>query len=256
MRNRSKIGKALSAIVVVGLASAYPAMADVVNGGFESNGSPEPISWSVIGNTSTQDSNYYTPVQGVQQAVLSNGQASINGSANGSTTNISGAGGLNSFFGIVFGSPVKSGSGIKQTFTANAGDILKFSYDFVTTDPNNADQGFYTLQGPSGPTVLNNFANALQSGLTTVVIGDGLIYDDFNPGKQTLYQNVQFTLATTGTYTLGFGITNVNDQTGVSGLLLDAISVTPLPSAAWGGMAILGGLGLTQLARRRKTVLA
>ena len=252
MQDRTKIGRALGAIVVLGLAAVFPAKADVLNGGFELNGSPEPINYNVIGNTSVQDSSYYTPVAGNQQAVLSNGQASINGSANPSSTNISA---LNTFFGVTLGANVKSGSGISQTFTAGAGNIVKFSYDFVTTDPNNADFGFFTLQGPSGPVGLNSLANSLQAGLNPVQISDGIIFDDFNPGKQTGYKTVQFTLASAGTYTLGFGVANVGDQTGVSGLLLDAISVTPLPSAAWGGMAILGALGVTQHARRRKTVL-
>ena len=64
----------------------------------------------------------------------------------------------------------------------------------------------------------------------------------------------------TASYTFGWGVVNVNDTANASGLLVDNITVTPgsvpLPSTAWAGMALLGGLGILHMARRRKVVMA
>ena len=71
---------------------------------------------------------------------------------------------------------------------------------------------------------------------------------------ETGYGSYSFSVGASGTYTIGFGVVHSDLTNTYSGLLVDDVVVAPLPSVAYGGMVLIGGLGLMQGARRRKTV--
>ena len=233
LRNRMKIGMALGALVL-GVAAARPAMASpLINGGFEAF--PDFAGWTTTGNTSIQASDYKTPVEGNQLAVLSNGSFADPGST-GATTNIAGLDAfLNLSPGSLEASQIKSGSAIKQTFTGTAGDVISFAWDFATNEGPRADFGFYTLTLPGGGTGATPLANPGSPLVATNVL-DGL---NSNFAKETGFKTTSFVLSATGTYTLGFGVVNAIDTTVSSGLLVDnvtqngSISAVPLPAGMY-----------------------
>ena len=130
-RKNLSLSIALGAVTTLGVL-AQPARAAIVNGGFEDltdfNG------WTRTGNTSIQQADFKTPPDGTKQAILSNNPQAIPGDA-GAVTNIPS---LDTFFNLGAGAlearNVQSGSGIKQTFFANTGDVISFKYDFATNE--------------------------------------------------------------------------------------------------------------------------
>lgn len=241
LHNKSKRGLALSAIVALGLAAAMPARAAIVNGGFE--GFPDFTGYTTIGNTSIQLANYKAPVEGTQQALLSNNTNPVPG-ATGATTNI---GSLDAFVnlaaGALEGQGAKSGSAVKQSFTANAGDKVSFSTDFLTNEVRNADFAFYTLQlGASAATQTLLGTAGVTPTVATNILDD--VSSDFN--KETGYTTTTITLAAGGTYTLAFGVMNFADTNVTSGLLVDAISLAAGPGGG-GGVPLPAGAYLMTL---------
>ena len=240
LRNKVKRGLALSAMVALGLAAAMPARAAIVNGGFE--GFPDFTGYSTLGNTSVQGSSYKTPTEGTQQALLSNNTNAVPGST-GATTNI---GSLDAFVnlgsGVLEGQGAKSGTAIKQTFTANAGDKISFSTDFVTNDRTNPDFAFFTLQSGSTTTEIV----LATAGVTPTVPTNALVEDvgsDFN--RETGYTTTTLTLVAGGTYTLAFGVVNFGDTNVTSGLLVDNIALAAGPGG--GGVPLPAGAYLMTL---------
>src|SRR5436305_932286 len=131
MKNRFKLSIALAAVAAFSLVAAQPARAAFVNGGFEQF--PDFVGYLTLGNASIQDANFKaTPDGSLQQALLSNSTQPTPG-LTGALTNIAA---LDTFFNLGANTlelqGVKSGSGFKQTFTASAGDQIKFFYDFAT----------------------------------------------------------------------------------------------------------------------------
>lgn len=229
LRNKTKRGLALSAMVALGLAAAMPARAAIVNGGFE--GFPDFTGYTTIGNTSIQASNYKPPVEGKQQALLSNSTNPVPG-ATGATTNI---GALEAFVNLgagALGAGAKSGSAVKQTFTAVAGDKVSFSTDFLTNEGRNADLAFYTLQLGASTATETVLATAGVTPTVATSIADD-VSSDFN--KETGYTTTTITLAAGGTYTLAFGVLNIGDTNVTSGLLIDNLVQAAGPGGGGGG---------------------
>ena len=225
-----KLSTLISATAISLLASSTSASGVVLNGSFETG---DFTDWTTTGDTSIQDSGFgVTPTNGNYQAALQT-HAIMTGTS---------AAGLESFLGLSSGTLTNSGategSAIQQTIGANTGDVLSFDYNFLTDEvPGNSDFNdfaFFTLN--------NNF----------ISLADTLSPELFSPSfssfaAETGYQSFSYTFTNSGTYTLGFGVVDVDNtgggDTGVnSGLLVDNVKTTPVPEpmTIFGSLAALG----------------
>lgn len=134
---------------------------------------------------------------------------------------------------------IKEGSAIKQEITAKAGEILTFSWNFLTNeDPSDEynDFAFFTLGGH-----FEILAEARSSDLNQE--------DYLGFGRSTGVKTFSYTIPTTGRYTLGFGVVDVGpDDSGFainSALQVDSIrgaasTPVPEPSTILGTLTALG----------------
>lgn len=216
----------------------------VLNGGFESGFT----SWTTAGNSAIQGAMVGTPsimpTEGASHALLSSGNGtpadlSITAAALETFLDL-GAGGLT---GI--GAGAFRGSGLKQSLTSvNVGDVLTFSWNFLTNEATPSatnDFAFFNVSRVGGVPTSTLLAN---TNSTFSAITGGTF------AEQTGYQPASFTFTVAGDYTLGFGVVNVNDQFGSSGLLVDGVSITAVPEPA--SLTALIGLGGAALTRRRR----
>lgn len=212
--------------------------AAIVNGSFENNFS----NWTTVGQATIENSGFgVTPVNGTNQALLETSQNSIGVNASD----------LESFLGLGAGTlsslGVTEGSALKQTFTANAGDTLSFSWNFLTDqDPSSDynDFAFFTLS--NNLTQLADTFSTLFPALTTPFT------------NETGYQLFSLPITLTGSYTLGFGVVDVDttgggDTSVNSALLIDnvqtSVASVPEPRTIVG---FLAALGLGGIFKKRK----
>ena len=185
----------------------------IENGGFETGDFRD---WNTIGDTSieTEDLGIF-PSEGTYQALITNGYSDAGGSVIDSD--------LEEFLDLTPGSldhlvhgDATEGSFIKQTFTVEAGDVVSFDWNFLTNehtpDTTYNDTAFLTLNG---------FAYELADTGAHFVHASHV--DQFE--QQTGTQNLEFTINTAGTYTIGFGVVDVGDDTVDSGLAIDNVAV-------------------------------
>jgi len=223
----STLISATAATAISLLASSTSASGVVLNGSFETG---DFTDWTTTGDTSIQDSGFgVTPTNGNYQAALQ---------THAITTGTSAAG-LESFLGLSSGTLTNSGategSAILQIIEANTGDVLSFDYNFLTDE------------GPPPNSDFNDFAFfTLDNNI--ISLADTFSPDLFSPSfsgfaEETGYKSFSYTLTSAGTYTLGFGVVDVDNtglgDTGVnSGLLVDNVRTTPVPEP----MTVLGSL--------------
>jgi hypothetical protein len=210
--------------------------APIINGGFEDF--PDFNGYATIGNTTLQAADFHPPVEGSLQALISNGPG-----ADTSGNDPVSAAQIETFLNLAAGtltSPATfkafNGSAIKQTFTANAGDVLTLKYDFLTNEQVNkggiSDASFAVLlKNGGGSPALNLLSNANGSFVATDSLSGAGAFAPLETG----YQTFSTTLLVSGTYTLGLGVTNAIDANFASGLLVDAITVTAGQSVGGGG---------------------
>jgi hypothetical protein len=196
-----------------------------------------------VRKTSVETSSFgVTPVNGSYQAVL---QTCVFVGACDDNQSLTNANDLESFLGLsgnqLSNLSVVEGSAIKQTITANAGDIFSFSWNFLTdedaTNVDYSDFAFFTLN------------NTLYS------LADIQSIFPVNPSfshlkKETGYQTYTIPISVTGNYILGFGVVDVDktgggDNTINSALLVDNIKLTniakvPEPDTLFGLLLTLG----------------
>ena len=262
-----RLGKKLAAAVLSGILSIGLAITQTVtaapltNGGFETSPSGSSFTgWTNIGSNVTQTDNNYLSVipEGSFSALFSNGTTPIYSALGGSTTNLSAA---NTALGITGNQNLATNnandvSGVYQTFDVAVASTLSFSFAFATNEGPNLDFGFLSINGKDLVLLANSSsASTLTSTAPTTL---DFIAGDF--AKWTGFQTYAVNLAA-GTYTVGFGASNVPSGVGVnsSALIVDNLvvspSVVPIPSSVLAGMALFGGLGMMQIARRRKTAV-
>ncbi|MCA2815105.1 MAG: PEP-CTERM sorting domain-containing protein, partial [Microcystis sp. M090S1] len=229
-------------ITVAGLlvATAEISPAAVVNGSFETGNFSD---WNTSGQASVENSSFQvTPVNGNYQAVL---QTCVFVGACDDNQSLTNANDLESFLDLsgneLSNLSVVEGSAIKQTITANAGDIFSFYWNFLTDeDATNVDYNdfaFFTL---------NNTLYSLADTQSSFPVNPSFSHLT----KETGYQPYTITISVSGDYILGFGVVDVDktgggNATGNSALLVDNIKLNniakvPEPDTLFGLLLTLG----------------
>ena len=144
------------------------------------------------------------------------------------------------------------GSAMKQTFTANAGDIISFDFNFLTSEstPNNAKNDFSFVSFASD--VLDNpFLHLLSDTFSNFVNSNTRF------SRETGYESFEYEILETGDYTLGFGVANATTDAGHSGLLVDNVKVissvsVPEPKTTF-GLFVSALFGVFSFPKKRKS---
>lgn len=232
----------LTLITVAGLLASNleASHAAVVNGSFETGNFSD---WNTSGQASVETSSFQvTPVNGSYQAVL---QTCVFVGACDDNQPLTNASNLESFLSLsgnqLSNLSVVEGSAIKQTITANAGDIFSFSWNFLTdedaADVDYSDFAFFTL---------NNTLYSLADTQSSFPVNPSFSHLT----KETGYQPYTIPISVTGDYILGFGVVDVDktgggNAAGNSALLVDNIKLTniakvPEPDPIFGLLLTLG----------------
>ncbi len=172
--------------------------------------------WRTIGDTSIETEEIgIAPTDGESQALITTGFSDSGGSVEESD--------LSQFLGLSSVDPLldgntTEGSGIKQTFTAQAGDILEFDYRFLTSEATPSgtfnDSAFFSL---------GNFA--LEIGDTSDPTFSSVPeVEGFS--EVTDSKTIKIGISNAGTYDLGFGIVDLTDSIVDSGILIDDVKVS------------------------------
>jgi hypothetical protein len=219
----------LSMVLGLSILPAKIAQSAVLNGSFET-GNFSNWDTTATGQTTVEDLGFgVTPTQGDYQAVLQTCFYDANSQACDDGQSLSDANTLESFLGLstdyLSNLGVTEGSAIKQSITVNNGDILTFDWNFLTDEDsantNYNDFAFFTVNN-----TLISLAN-IESTFNIVPSFSHL-------AKETGYQPFSYTFTSAGTYTLGFGVVDVDREGGGdtsvnSALLVDNVNVEPIP---------------------------
>ncbi|GAA6622943.1 hypothetical protein [Scytonema sp. NUACC26] len=176
--------------------------ATVINGSFETG---DFTGWTTLGETSIETAAFgSSPTDKTYQALLSTAGVTFADSI------------IEDFLGLEAGSldnlgngNAITGSAIRQTFTAQAGDILTFNWNYLTNEvvpPAFNDFSFVSINGLSE--LADRFFPSFVTSVTPFV-------------EETGFQTFSFTVPISGTYSLGIGVMDTGDNMFNSGLLVD-----------------------------------
>ncbi len=219
--------------------------ADFFNPSFETG---DLTGWEHYGNASTQTQGSFgvVPLSGTHHAlILSHEPGAPSFPITGLETFLNLApGGLN---GISTGEVV-GGAAIRQSFTASAGDKVRFGWAFLTNnDPEALDFNsfaFAVVSPASNAVVLGDTFSSLKS-------SDSALFS-----LDTGYSNFEYVLPATGEFILAIGVVDVGDDFVTSGVLVDnvaLISSVPEPSSLiYLGAACLVGLTMVIFSRHQR----
>ena len=227
------------------------------------------------GNASTQTAAYgITPSAGqTNQFLLTTINPASSLPANGSlgttpaNTNVTA---LNTYFGLANGTlaglNAQDGSGyLSQQVTLTVGTVVHFDYIFLTDEDNTLpttpapsqfhnDRAFFTVNGVVNSTIYQ--ANQL----SVAQLNAGSASPNFNYQSNGAagngYTGFNFTVPTTGNYTFGFGIIDVDTNTVYSGLLIDNLNFSVVPEPSTWAIVFIGASTLGLVWRRRSRHLA
>ncbi|MBO3459398.1 MAG: hypothetical protein KME33_15315 [Aetokthonos hydrillicola CCALA 1050] len=187
----------------------------LTNGNFEAGNF---TGWTTLGSTKIENGEFGGALTNeTYQSLLTTGGQSFDDSIIEKFLGLN-AGGLNNLE-----KGATAGSAIQQTFTAKAGDVLTFDYNFLTNEVlppvNFSDFGFVSISSQSDHSkdFISELANATTSQLTT---------SQTQFFGETGFKSFSYTVPEDGTYTLGIGVSDVGDTTGTSGLLIDNVKLT------------------------------
>ena len=224
---------------------------------------------SSSGNSSTQTASYgITPSAGTQQFLLTtiNPAASLPGDGSlGTTPSNTNVTALNTYFGLptgkLAGLNAQDGSGyLSQQVTLTAGGVVSFDYVFLTDEDNTLpttpapsqyhdDLAFFTVNGALNGTIYS--AGQLDESQPNTQSPTPNFSFQSAGAAGNAYTTVSYTVPTTGEYTFGFGVIDVDTTTVASGLLIDNVNFALVPEpTTW--TLLLGGLGLLGVMLRRR----
>jgi hypothetical protein len=259
----------ITTIVVAGVSIGIgsPASAEFNNGGFESG----LTGWMTIGAVGTVGSTFGTgPIAGDSSAIITNvsdhisvqfgpielveesvGTPTVETFLDVSAGSIYELNGLGGELGIA---GAAGGSAIKQSFAVSAGDTISFDFNFLThegTSPFGVpdhrfdDFAFVSLSLDGVLLDLSVLARASDPGF---VPSDALLPLDggLNGNFETGVKSFSRTVANGGILELGIGVMDHGEPLFSSGVLVDNVAITPVPSPSsivlfcFGGMSLLG----------------
>jgi filamentous hemagglutinin family protein len=170
--------------------------------------------WTTTGNARIETATFGSgPTEGTYQARITSAIGSVSQSQVETFLEVAN-GTLNS----LGNGSVTQGSAMQSTFTAQAGDVVSFQWNFLTDELDQSvvynDFGLITLTSASTSTlVVRNQSSFVP---TTAVGFDG----------QTGFKTFSTSVPNSGTYKLGLGVVDVSDMVVASALLVDNVSIT------------------------------
>ncbi len=215
-----RIIRSLLVAGVLSFAGVQSSQAAIINGSFEDGFT----GWETIGNNKIRTENFGSgPTDGNKQSL-----SLTSGDAVGQRK-------LESFLGLESRSldwlgngNATEGSAIKQTFTASAGDVISFDYNFLTNEDTPSsyynDFAFVTLTG------VGELADTNSSTVTSLTSFD----------EETGFATFTQTIEVSGTYTLGIGVVDSGDKKVKSGILVDNVKQVPEPLTIFSSFIVLG----------------
>ncbi|ARV58146.1 hypothetical protein BZZ01_05405 [Nostocales cyanobacterium HT-58-2] len=150
---------------------------------------------------------------------------------------------LQNFLGVTgtaldIGGVAFEGSAIKNTITAQAGDVFSFNYNFLTNETSKPDYAFFLVNNTV--TKLADITNASN------------VSSPFS--KETGNNSFTYTFSTPGTYNLALGVVDINDYNNTSALKVSNANLQPVPEplTILGSLTALGfGVGMRQRFRKQ-----
>ncbi|MDP3820856.1 MAG: hypothetical protein Q8R33_05205 [Burkholderiales bacterium] len=228
-------------------ASAAGAKAQQIdNGGFEAG----LAGWAVFGDASLQGSApeglsqlWLTTASATEQDDFPLAAGALNRSGVGAIV-VGSPGGLETAVGLPLtaldpdlanGIVAFEGSAASRSVSANAGDVLSFSWNFGTSD-SFADYAFFVVDGERF-----TLADTSQALLPTSFLGNS-----FETGVAT-YSHV---FANAGAHQISFGVVDIGDFGVTSTLAIDNVQISPVPEAP-AVLMLFAGLAAAALRRRK-----
>lgn len=213
-----------------------------------------------LGDVGLVDRTFFTPPvnppQGSQQALLTTLSAAGGDDRSFSGTDAASVTAVESFLNLIPGTLASRNGGTPGDASAfrigqlslNPGDVLSFSFNFLTQarSTDGQDFAFVTLQLGSGDPIFYSLAS----------VGDARTPSQsalFNPETETGSRFFALPAVTRpGSYTLGIGITDADDDAIGSGLLIDNVQVNAVPEPSAVLLGVFGGclLGAPRVLRR------